>query len=382
MKNKTDCGKAYAYLELYRALRGGIVNGAYVYGDKLPSKRVLAEETGCSVVTVEHAYALLCEEGYAESREKSGYYVAFRSAEFLGNADCGDYYGSESASECGGVLRCADGSRCCGTARQNFGADFTFPFSVLAKTMRKVLSDRGEELLVKAPNGGIAALRLALSRYLARSRGIFVLPEQIVIGSGAEYLYGQIVSMLGRVRIYAAESPSYQKILQVYRACGVKCETLPLGADGIESSALNKTRATVLHVTPYRSFPSGVTASASKRAEYVRWANEGDRYVVEDDYDSEFAAFSKPTETLFGSSGGERVIYLNTFSETISGAMRVGYMVLPQSLMGAYREKVGFYACPVPVFEQYVLAELLDGGEFERHVHRVRRALRKSIKVS
>ena len=114
----------------------------------------------------------------------------------------------------------------------------------------------------------------------------------------------------------------------------------------------------------YRALRGGIVNGAyvygdklpSKRAEYVRWANEGDRYVVEDDYDSEFAAFSKPTETLFGSSGGERVIYLNTFSETISGAMRVGYMVLPQSLMGAYREKVGFYACPVPVFEQCVLA--------------------------
>jgi GntR family transcriptional regulator/MocR family aminotransferase len=248
---------------------------------------------------------------------------------------------------------------------------------VLAKTMRRVINDLGEGILQKSPNEGIPELRQSIVQYLRRSRGIQAEPEQIIIGSGSEYLYGLTVELLGRDRVYGMESPSYNKIRQVYEAADVRFEMLPLGRDGIASKALAVTEADVLHITPYRSFPSGVTASASKRHEYLRWARTPGHYIIEDDFESEFSVSSKPVDTLFSHAPEDNVIYMNTFSKTVSAGMRVGYMVLPKHLVPIFQEKLGFYSCTVPTFEQFVLAALISGGDFERHINRVRRQKRR-----
>jgi GntR family transcriptional regulator/MocR family aminotransferase len=241
------------------------------------------------------------------------------------------------------------------------------------------MSERGELLLEKSPNEGVSELREAIKSYLARNRGMQVEAEQIVVGAGSEYLYSLIVELLGRHRTYAIETPSYKKIEQVYKATEITYELLPLTTAGIDSKALAETKADVLHTTPYRSYPSGVTATASKRHEYIRWAEQGDRYIIEDDFESEFSVLAKPTETLFALSGGGNVIYMNTFSVTISPSLRIGYMVLPRHLADTFREKLGFYSCTVPTFMQYVLTELIQNGDFERHVNRVRRNKRKEL---
>ena len=245
--------------------------------------------------------------------------------------------------------------------------------------MRNVISDFGQAILEKSQNKGCPELRLAIKHYLSRNRGISVDAEQIVIGSGAEYLYGLIIELLGRSRVYGIEYPSYKKIEEVYRAYEVTYDALRLSGDGIDSVALSATAASVLHTTPYRSFPTGVSASASKRHEYIRWANAIDGYIIEDDFESEFSVSSKPEDTLFSLSENENVIYLNTFSKTISPSLRVGYMVLPKRLVKVFDERLGFYSCTVPTFEQYVIARLLQNGDFERHINKVRRNKRKEL---
>lgn len=352
--------KKPAYLLLYETLREEITCGARPWGDRMPSRRQLAREKNLSVITVEHSYELLCQEGYIESRPRSGFFVIYRALDGFVPAD----------ARASVPLR---------TPPVSFSGkeENAFPFSVLARTMRRVLTEYGEAILAKSPNSGTAALRSAISRYLARNRGIRAGADQIVIGSGAEYLYGLVVEMLGRDRTYAIESPSYEKIEQVYRAKGVACDLLPLTHDGIETAALNRTAATVLHITPYRSFPSGVTASISKRREYLRWAEIKDRRIVEDDFESEFSLLRKPEETLYAQTDRENVIYLNTFSRTVSPSIRVGYMVLPRALLPLFQERVGFYSCTVPAFEQFVLASLMDNGDFERHINRIRRRERR-----
>ena len=344
------------YLRLYEELRDGIIQGNWPYGARLPSRRQVAQERGLSVVTVEHSYELLCQEGYAETRPRSGFFVSYRES---------DGFASVEATVANHAA-----------ASQTEGGE-GFPFSVLARAMRKVLSDYGEAILNKSPNTGADVLREALSRYLARNRGIQAEKDQIVIGSGAEYLYGLVVEMLGNDRIFGIEFPSYEKIEQVYRAKGVRCDLLPLGEDGIRGDALSRTPSTVLHITPFRSFPTGITASASKRSAYIRWASDGDRYIVEDDFESEFSLLRKPEETVFSRSERQNVIYMNTFSRTISSSLRVGYMVLPRALLPLFCQRVGFYSCTVPAFEQYVLAELIDSGDFERHINRMRRKKRR-----
>lgn len=358
MKYHIDSASAKsAYMQLYTQLRGDIVGGAYPYGGKLPSKRLLAEESGVSVITVEHAYAILCDEGYVESRQRSGYFVIYRQDDFVSVADSADTPPVHTHSP--------------------HHSPSEFPFSVLAKTMRKILLDHGDNLLTKSPNHGCPELRQAIAAYLARSNGITVRPEQIIIGSGAEYLYSLLVQLLGKERIFGLESPSYDKIRRVYQACGVECDMLKLGQDGIRTDELERTAATVLHITPFNSYPSGITATASKRNEYIRWAQKQNGYIIEDNYDSELTVSTKNEDTVFSLEPHGSVIYLNTFSKTIAPSMRVGYMILPDRLLPAFETKLGFYSCTVPVFEQYVLAALLTNGDFERHINRVRRQRRK-----
>ena len=346
-----------AYLQLYMQIRRDIVDAVYKYGTKLPSKRLLAEESGVSVITVEHAYSILCDEGYAEARQRSGYYVIYREGDLI---------------SVGANLREH-------TIRPMQEQINEFPFSVLAKTMRKVLSDYGERILVKSPNQGCEELRQAIADYLARSNGIQTEPDRIVIGSGAEYLYTLIVQLLGKSRIFALETPSYDKIRQVYTASGVECDMLKLSGDGIKSSELERTDATVLHITPFNSYPSGITADASKRSEYIAWASRRNGYIVEDNFDSELTVSKKHEDTVYSLDREGRVIYLNTFSRTVAPSVRVGYMILPKELAERFSQELGFYSCTVPVFEQYVLAELIDSGDFERHINRIRRNRRKLV---
>ncbi len=360
MKYKLDTLQRPVYLQIYKMIRDDIISGVYPYNTKLPSKRMLADETGVSTVTIEHAYALLCDEGYVEARERSGYFVIFRTD---------DGFASTSREK---IRHSFPSPRHEETTAE-------FPFSVLSKTMRFVISNMGESILERSPGSGCMELREAIRKYLARSRGITADTEQIIVGSGSEYLYSLIVELMGRDKIFAIESPSYKKIEQVYRASDVRLEKLPLDGDGISSAALKACRADILHISPYRSYPSGVTATASKRHEYLRWAREDNRFIIEDDFESEFSVSKKPEETLFSHSRQDNVIYMNTFSKTLSPSFRVGYMVLPKGLTKIFGEKLGFYSCTVPTYIQFVLAELISGGDFERHINRVRRSKRKEL---
>ena len=387
-----------AYLQLYNQIRNDITSGICPYHSKLPSKRFLASETGTSVITVEHAYDLLADEGYIESRERSGYYVIYKENELFPVApSTGDSGPAGLGSAAGGIHTAGGSSAPAGASASDDGAfselhEITdipirgpivtpeqeqFPFNILARKARKVLSEYGESLLERSPNSGTVLLREAIARYLARSRRINVSPDQIIIGSGSEYLYNLIVQILGRERTFALEDPSYEKIRLVYEASGVHCELLAMDREGVRLSALRGSEATVLHVTPFNSYPSGITATASRRAGYIKWAASKDRYIIEDDFDSEFSMSTKAEDTLFSLEPQRSVIYMNTFTRTISPAVRVGYMVLPAEQCAAMIEKISIYSCTVPVFTQHLLAELIDSGDFERHINRVRRRRRR-----
>lgn len=357
MKYKIDKNsKKTKYMQIYEQLKEDIISGVYDYNTKLPSRRILADETDVSVISVKHAYELLVDEGYAESRERSGYYVIYKEKDFNSNAEIDVIHTQHHSTNNG---------------------EMSFPFSVIAKTMRRVLSEYGEEILVKSDNIGCLELRSAIAAYLKRSNGLSVSPKQIVVGSGAEYLYSLIAQLLGKKRIFALEDPSYDKIGKVYKANGITYDMLKLGKDGIQTSELERTKASILHITPFNSFPSGITATASKRNEYIQWAKERCGYIIEDNYESELTVSKKNEDTVFSLSGGKGVIYLNTFSKTISPSLRMGYMILPKELTEVFNEKIGFYSCTVPLFEQFVLTELINNGDFERHINRVRRKRRK-----
>lgn len=373
--NQRDEKSKYYYL--YSAIKEDILSGTLKKNEKLPSKRSLAEHLGVSLITVETAYQMLKEEGYIESRERSGYYVM----ELKMLTKRGSTVKELDLLDCGNKKRL----QLLDTHVET--KNTMFPESVYFKTVRSVLTEYGNDLLDKAPNEGCAILRNAIAKYLLRYRGIFAQPGQIIIGSGAEYLYSTIVRMFGQEKIYGLEDPSYEKIRKVYEGMGAQCEMLKMGKEGILSTELEKTRADILHVTPFHSYPSGVTATVRKRQEYLEWAKQSsesgedegenvDRIVIEDDFDSEFFMPGKPIDTLYMLDECQNVIYINTFSNSLSHSIRIGYMILPEKYLDLYYEKMGDFSCTVPVLDQYVLAEFIDRGHFEQHLNRVRRKSR------
>ena len=373
------------YYYLYSAIKSDILSGTLKKNEKLPSKRSLAEHLGVSLITVETAYQMLKEEGYIESRERSGYYVT--ELKLLGKKMTFERELELLESDEKKRLQLLEDKRATQDVQWeelDIHEKNMFPESVYFKTVRSVLNDYGSELLKKSPNEGCAILRNAIAKYLLRYRGIFAQPEQIIIGSGAEHLYSTVVRMFGNDKIYGLENPSYQQIRMVYEGMGAKCEMLQMGKEGVLSTELERTQADILHVTPFHSYPSGVTATVKKRHEYLEWAkartgfekneeNGKERIIIEDDFDSEFFMPGKPIDTLFMSDDSQSVIYLNTFSKSLSPSIRIGYMILPEKYLQRYRETMGDFSCTVPVLDQYVLAEFIDKGHFEQHLNRVRR---------
>ncbi len=339
------------YFELYKDVKRKILLKEYAPGEKLPSKRVMADKYGCSVITVETAYGMLIDEGYMEPRERSGYFVCKIDVPYKEEArEVTIEYLPEGIPD----------------QRQDF------EYSLWFKTIRKVISERGEELFQKSPNMGCGVLRNVLADYLYKNRGMVAKPQNIIIGSGAEQLYETVVKILGREKVFGIEDPSYPKIEAVYVGEGANIRKLKMGKDGIEEKELFDCNADVLHVTPYRSFPTDVTTSILKKYEYLRWAG-GEKYIVEEDFNSEFYKPGQPVEPLYSLDKQQRVIYINTFSKSLSPSMRIGYMILPDELLPSYQNVLGEFSCSVPVLDQYVLAEYIASGDFVRHLNRLRR---------
>jgi len=347
------------YEALYRCIRGDILSGVLKAGEKLPSKRALAQNLEVSKITVEAAYNQLLAEGFIRSQEKVGYFVEEVERHAVSRRD---------------LLPMEP------LPKEEYLLDLTangteqFPFSVWSKLQREVMLDYGEKLLRPLPNQGIPELRQAVADHLAAFRGMHVDPGNILIGAGTDFLYNLLIQLLGRDKIYAVEEPGYGKIRKIYAAGGVACVSAPMDRRGVIPGSLND--AQVLHCSPAHHFPTGLVTTVGRRKELLDWAKQGN-WIIEDDYDSEFRFDAHPKPTLQSLDGDGRVIYMNTFSKSLAPSIRISYMVLPSALMEQFRLRLGFYSCTVPSFEQYTLARFLSRGHFEKHINRMRKVYRQ-----
>ncbi len=367
-------GKEALYTWLYKCMKDDILSGKLKSGEQLPSKRSFARQLGVSTLTVENAYALLQTEGYVSSLPKKGYYVADIQPAFH------RLQTGEVSSPASAVLIREQPEE-----RQYF-ADFSsnqtrkenFPFSVWTKLIRRAMAEQGDHLLKNPPGGGILPLREAIAGQLREFRDMQVSPEQIIVGAGTEYLYGLLIQLLGFDSVYAVENPGYQKIWKIYQAYGVACRYIDLDHSGMRPELLENSDANVIHISPSHHFPTGITMPVSRRHELLGWAAKAEeRYIIEDDYDSEFRLSGKPIPTLQSIDRDGRVIYVNTFTKSLASTIRISYMVLPVPLLERYREQLGFYSCTVSNFEQYTLAAFIRDGHYEKHINRMRNSFRR-----
>ena len=344
------------YEALYRCIRADILSGNLKPGQKLPSKRALAQNLEVSKITVEGAYGQLLAEGYIRAQEKVGYFVENILQTAPGSVTVTD---SAPAAPPRPLLDLT-GS---GTEK--------FPFSVWSKLQREVMLDYGEKLLLPLPNQGIEPLRQAIAQHLAAFRAMTVDPGNILIGAGTDFLYNLLIQLLGRDKTYAVEDPGYGKIHRIYAAGGVRCVSVPMDHEGVLPQTLGD--AQVLHLSPAHHFPTGLVTSVARRQELLNWAKRCGGYIIEDDYDSEFRFDAHPKPTMQSLDSCGRVIYMNTFSKSLAPSIRISYMVLPPELMEKFRRELGFYSCTVSSFEQYTLARFLSRGYFEKHINRMRK---------
>ncbi len=355
-------GNLYEYL--YQLLKNDIINGKISTGEKMPSKRMLAGNLGVSTITVENAYDQLISEGYLYTLPKRGYYVS----------DLSGVQKLVSRETPVLDIRMPQKSP---VAEFDFSSNKmeqkNFPFSIWARLMRENMSLYEDKLLEMSPCNGCRELREAIAGHLSSFRAMSVDPRQIVVGAGTEYLYGLLVRLLGQEKMYCIENPGYKKLLNIYASLGAQCRYAGMDTKGILITDLKKAKAQIAHVSPTHHFPTGITMPIDRRYELLAWANETEgRYIIEDDYDSEFRINGRPIPTLQSIDACEKVIYMNTFSKSLASTIRISYMVLPPHLANLYYERLSFYSCTVSTFEQYTLAAFIGQGYFEKHINRMR----------
>ncbi|MFA5341526.1 MAG: PLP-dependent aminotransferase family protein [Clostridia bacterium] len=360
--------KSPLYEQLYSNIKKDISEGKIKRGDRLPSKRLMAKHMQISIITVENAYAQLNSEGYIYSVEKKGYFVA----------DISKTVYAAKRKKIPKAERIFE--------KPEYLADFVsnridlngFPITVWSRIVREVLSeDSGRDILKSVPLEGIEKLRNAIADHLYHFRGLDVEKDEIVIGSGTEYLYNLLIQLLGNDRIYATEDPGYPKPYLIYKSNKAVCKHVPMDGQGIDLEKLRESEADIVHITPSHHFPTGIVMPVARRYELLRWAYEKkERYVIEDDYDSEFRMYGRPIPSLKSIDDIGKVIYINTFSKTISPSIRIAYMVLPSDLMERFKNELYFYTNTVASMEQNVLALFISRGYFEKHINRMRNIYR------
>ena len=301
---------------LIESIKSKIIDGTLSPNEKLPSKRTLSSHLGVSVITVQNAYSELISQGYIFSIEKKGFFVTELPKE-IKSLSSNSYKQNFKKEKSIKKINSKSKEKIFIDLKSNSIGWEKFPFSIWSKIMRKVLNSPHENLLKSQPLQGTLELREAICKHLKSFKNIEAVPEQIVVGAGTEMLYGFVVYLLGNEKVYAVENPGYKKIAQIFEMNGARTEHIPIDKNGLNIEALKKINASVVHVTPSHHFPTGIVMPVKRRMELLFWAQEkNDRYIIEDDYDSEFRFTGKPILPLLCASKNEARNFLHGFLQS------------------------------------------------------------------
>lgn len=367
------------YLQIYEYIRDEIRSGKLLTGEKLPSTRSLAEYLQVARSTVDAAYGQLVAEGYLEAKPYKGYFISSVEDLLDINSLDGDTF-EKMFPDVKPKEKVLVGSVPGKEKKTKY--DFSphaislkeFPFATWKKITRNILVDANREIFVRGDARGDLPLRETIARYLHSSRGVNCRSDQIVVGAGTDYLFMLLEKILGRHVPIAMEEPTYERAYRIFQSFAYEITAVPVDGNGMNVEKLRKTRARVAYVMPSHQYPTGIVMPIGRRIELLRWAMEKpDRYLIEDDYDSEFRYRGKPIPSLQASDSVGKVIYMGTFSKSIAPAIRVGYMVLPSRLLESYRNNCGCYASTVSRIDQRILDEFIRNGYFERYLNKMRK---------
>ncbi|MFB5089715.1 PLP-dependent aminotransferase family protein [Psychrobacillus sp. PGGUH221] len=359
------------YEQLYNEIKDAIIEGKIEEGEKLPSKRKLAEYLAVSQTTIEFAYSQLVAEGFISSEARKGFFV--QSLEELALIEQDLPLMTREISDTDHVM--------IDFSPGKIDTD-SFPFTTWRKFTKETINEANKDFLQLGHPQGDYVLRQHISSYLYQSRGVKCKPEQIILGSGTEQIMPLIIRLLGKEAVYGIENPGYPLTHHLFLDDRKKSLPIPVDMDGVIVSELEKTRATVMYVTPSHQFPTGAVLSATRRSQLLSWAyQQENRYIIEDDYDSEFRYTGRPIPSLQGLDQNQRVIYLSTFSKSLMPSLRIAYAVLPEALIMQYKQKFSYYAATVPRIDQHVLAKFMESGHFAKHLNKMRKIYKRKLEM-
>ncbi|MCI9211907.1 MAG: PLP-dependent aminotransferase family protein [Ruminococcus sp.] len=356
------------YEQIYSYIKQEIQTGRIRSGDRLPSTRALCRYLEVSRSTVELAYEQLMSEGYVEAKACRGYFAA----------DVEGLYQLEGPVPAGRDAEIPQ--------TPSWPYDFTpngvdlnsFPYNAWRKLSRESLVDDRAELFRLGSPQGEYGLRSAICSYLHQARGVNCTPEQIIVGAGNDYLLMLLATVIGQDHKVAFENPTYRQAYRLFQNLSFQICTVDMDEKGMDAAKLEASGADIAFVMPSHQYPLGIVMPIRRRMELLRWAGKKEgRYIIEDDYDSEFRYKGKPVPALQGCDSREKVIYIGTFSKAIAPAIRMSYLVLPRPLLKRYQERSGFLNSTVSKVDQLILKKFIEDGYFERHLNKTR-ALYKS----
>lgn len=362
------------YLSLYENFKKQIIEGQYQANDKFPSKRQLSKHLSISHTTIEHAYQLLNDEGFIHSKPRSGFFVSDiealpvihrHSNKLSENEDSNNLDNEQHRYKYSFSLAEIDSE--------------SFPMRIFRKYAKDVYEDNQIALLRRGKRQGEYALRQQIAHYLFNSRGVTSHPNQIIIGSSTSQLLDMITNLLKEDE-FIIEDPSYPPIKQVLDKKRMKYLQVPVEKNGIQIDPVLNSKKNVLYITPSHQFPTGYVTNLKKRTQLINWSHqEANRYIIEDDYDSEFRYFGKPIPALQSLDTKEKVIYISTFSKSLYPSCRIAYIVLPKSLMHKFNKRKYKEGNTVPVHIQHMVARFMASGSFERHLNKMRKIYRNKL---
>lgn len=344
------------YMQIYEYFKNEIINGTYKANTKLPSKRNLAKEYNISLNTVDNAYSKLLEEGFIYSKERQGFFVS----------DVGELYVLDSKP-----IHITKEEE---NIEYNFsysGVSEEFPYKIFKKISSNIFDNK--DILEKVDYQGYLPLRTQISEYLNKSRGFKADPSQIVISSGSEYLFQIIFKLISGK--FGIEDPGYSMLSNIMDTNDINYEFIPVDKNGMDLTKLKKSKSDFCVITPAHQFPTGVIMNMQRRVELLNMKKI--KYVIEDDYDSEFKYSKRPVPALKSIDVNDKVIYIGSFSKSISPSFRVSFMVLPFNLVEKYNKIFKFFICPVSIMVQKMLTTFIETGEFEKHLNRMRKIYSK-----
>jgi len=349
-----SAGIAY-HRQIFQSYRAAILDGQLRPGQRLPSTRMLARKLGISRLPVLDAFERLLQEGYVVGRVGSGTYVSaagFDRAETVDRAvDVGPFRVSAPALD-------------------------QFPHHIWRRLVARHARNMPIDMMAYGDPLGHLPLRMAIVEYLRSTRGVSCDESQVLITSGSQMgLQLCALALLGRADSVGVEDPGYFGARRALGIGGATVRPVPVDTEGLLVRALGSGRGRcprVVYVTPAHQYPLGVPMAQSRRFELLEWVRCNEAWIIEDDYDSEYRYVDPPLGSLQGMDGGTRVIYMGTFSKAVFPSLRVGYIVVPRSLVKTfvdYRESLDLFSSTL---YQAVLADFLREGHFVSHLRRMR----------